>query len=66
MVDDVVDDSSQLPAIEAGEGSRHAYQGRYVAIAPVGRISQAEVVQYLEVGRADDVVCLVDEYKLEA
>lgn len=65
MVDDVVDDCTKLPAIETREGSRHAYQSRHGAIAPVGGMPQTEVVKHLEVGGADDVMCLIDEYKLE-
>src|SRR5690242_17181959 len=66
MVNNVVDDRAQLPAIKARESGRDAYQGGHMAAAPVARMAQTEMVEHLKIGWADNVVCLVYQDKLEA
>ena len=58
----MVYDRTQLSAIKTREGGRNSNQGRYMAPSPVGSVSYTKVFQGLEVGRTDDMMCLVHEH----
>lgn len=61
MVDNVVNDSTQLSSIKAREGGRYADQGGNLGIAPIGRVPQSKVFENIEIRRADNVMGFVDK-----
>jgi hypothetical protein len=66
MIHDVVNDGTERLPIEAREGGGHAHQRRRRGGAPVGSVSQAKVLEDIEVRLADDVVSLVHQHQLVA
>ena len=64
MIDDVVNDRTKFSSVKAREGCRHTDEGRNMTLVPVRSMSQTEVLQHFQVGRADDVMGLVYQHEL--
>jgi hypothetical protein len=64
MIYNVVNDSTECLAIEAPEGGRDTNQSRRVRRFPIDGMSQAEMLENVEIRLTDYMVCLVYQYKL--
>lgn len=66
MIYNVVNDSTECLAIEAREGGRDTNQSRRVRRFPIDGMSQAEILENVEIRLTDYMVCFVYQYKLIA